>query len=218
MEEEIWKDIPGYEGLYQVSDQGRVRSLDRIVAHSRYGFQSLKGRILRQHKNGDGYFQIGLNKDSHRKRYRTHRLVAQTFIPNPNSKPEVDHINTKRDDNRIENLRWATLKENQNNSLTQKKRSDSMKGDKHPMYGKLGKTNPNSKPVYQVSMDGNIIRKWNALSEAERQTGTDESSISRCCQGKLNSSGGFRWIYASDLDNFLIEKMKKAIEKRKRTA
>ena len=214
--EEIWKDIEGFEGFYQVSSLGRVRSLDRIVVNSRYGYQSLKGRILRQHKNGDGYFHIGLNKDNHRKKYETHRLVAQTFIPNPENKAEVDHINTKRDDNRIENLRWATRKENQNNSLTLKKRSDSMKGDKHPMYGKLGKTNPNSKAIYQVSMDGNIIRKWNALSEAERQTGTDESSISRCCQGKLNAAGGYRWLYAEDLDDFLIDKMKRTIEKRKR--
>lgn len=210
--DEIWRDIEGYKGLYQVSDQGRIRSLDRIVAHSRYGYKTLKGRLLRPTKNGDGYFYINLYKDNHEKKYKTHRLVAQAFIPNPENKEEVDHINTKRDDNRVENLRWATKLENNRNSLTRKKRSEN-----NPMRGKYGKDNPNSKSIYQISKDGNLIRKWEGIKEAARNTEVYPGNIVKCCQGKLNASGGYRWIYASELDNFLNKKMMNNIQK-KRTA
>lgn len=215
---EEWKDIPGYEGLYQVSDQGRVRSLDRIVVNSRNVYRTLKGRILRPLKYRNGYFYIVLSKDNHRKNCRVHRLVARAFIPNPENKPHLDHINTKRDDNRVENLRWTTAKENVNNPLSIKHLSDAMKGDKHPMYGKLGKDNPTSKAIYQISKDGNIIRKWGGMREAERHTGTKQKKISLCCQGKRRTTGGYRWIYAEALDDFLIDKMNKTIEKRKRIA
>ena len=109
---ENWKDIEGYEGLYQVSNIGRVK---RLV-----GFKCNVERFLTGQKDKDGYILLCLSKDGSIKRYRVHRLVAEAFVPNPDNKPEIDHINTDRSDNRAENLRWATRKENTNNPITRK--------------------------------------------------------------------------------------------------
>ena len=210
--EEIWKDIEGFEGLYQVSNLGRVRSLDRIVADSRTGYRTLNGRILSLMNSQRGYQRIKLCKNGKVIIFSVHRLVAQVFIPNPDNKPEVDHIDTNPSNNRVDNLRWATNLENNRNSLTCKKRSDALKKENAPWFGKTGKANPNSKAIYQIS-NGNIIKKWIGMKEAARNTGLEQSCITFCCQGKQKTSGGYRWIYAEDLDNFLIEKMK-----RRRTA
>ena len=108
--EERWKPIKGYEGLYEVSSEGRVRNL-------------IKGNYLAL-KNLNGYQRVGLCIHSKQKWFFVHRLVAQTFIPKPEEKPEVDHINCNRCDNRVENLRWVTSKENNNNPITRKNKSD----------------------------------------------------------------------------------------------
>ena len=107
---EIWKEIKGYEGLYEVSSEGRVRKL-------------IKGNYL-TFKNSNGYQRVGLCIHSKQKWFLVHRLVAQAFIPNPDNKPEVDHINCDRNDNIVENLRWVTSKENNNNPITRKNKSD----------------------------------------------------------------------------------------------
>ena len=121
---ENWKDIKGYEGLYQVSNIGRVK---RLV-----GFKCNVERFLKGSKDKDGYIQIYLSKDGNAKMYKLHRLVAEAFVPNPDNKPEIDHINTIRTDNTVclnedgsvnyekTNLRWTTRKENANNPITKK--------------------------------------------------------------------------------------------------
>lgn len=108
---EIWRNIKNYEELYEVSNQGNVRSKDRMDAsgHKR------KGILRKQNKDKDGYYTIVLCKDGKVKSYKVHRLVAEAFIENPYNKPEIDHINTDREDNRVENLKWVTSKENSNN-------------------------------------------------------------------------------------------------------
>ena len=107
---EIWKEIKGYEGLYEVSSEGRVRNI-------------IKGNYL-TFKSYNDYQRVGLCRHQKQKWFLVHRLVAQAFIPNPDNKPEVDHINCDRRDNRIENLRWVTSKENNNNPITRKNKSD----------------------------------------------------------------------------------------------
>ena len=109
---EIWKDIEGYEGLYKISNLGRVKSLN----YNNTG----KERILKLGGNRGNYPQVELGKNGERRTCLVHRLVAEAFIPNPDNKPCVDHINTIKTDNRVENLRWVTRKENANNPLTKK--------------------------------------------------------------------------------------------------
>ena len=117
---EIWKDIEGYEGLYQVSNLGRVKSLPHFRKNGYSGYVT-KEKILIPSYQDNGYQIVNLFSDNKRKTHTIHRLVANCFILNPNNKPCVDHINTDKADNRVENLRWVTHKENMNNPITTKK-------------------------------------------------------------------------------------------------
>ena len=125
---EEWRDIAGYEGIYQVSNLGRVRSLDKV----RRNGQHWKGRVLKQLLDGKGYSFVHLyanGKESHVVK-RVHRLVAEAFLSNPEGKPEIDHIDADPKNNRIENLRWATHKENMNNPISIAKQKVVQKGKK----------------------------------------------------------------------------------------
>lgn len=208
MEEEIWKPIKNYEGLYEISNLGRVRSLN----YNRTG----KEEILKNIECENGYLIVNLAKFGKYKTFKVHRLVAEAFIPNPENKPCIDHINTIREDNRVENLRWVTHEENNNNPLTKKKYienhrkqnseetkkkiSESLKGENCFMYGKTGEKHPRSKPVVQIDIGNNkVIKVWGSANQAEKQ-GFDHRNISKCCRGKLKTHKGFKWMYLSDYE------------------
>lgn len=125
MQEEIWKDVVGYEGYYQVSNLGNVRSI-------KYG--KISNMYLRKHKYG--YMTIRFSVNGIVRGYKIHRLVAEAFIPNPENKPHIDHINTIRTDNRVENLRWVTRTENANNPLTIEHIRIAVTGERNPFYGR----------------------------------------------------------------------------------
>lgn len=120
---EEWKDIEGYEGFYQISNLGRVKSLERINIHSNGHRHIVKEKILKQSKNNKGYYMVNLKKCGENKFSTIHRLVANAFVPNPDNKPEVDHIIpiSEGGTNNASNLRWCTHKENMNNPLAIKK-------------------------------------------------------------------------------------------------
>ena len=129
MTNEVWKDVVGYEGLYQVSNMGNVKSVG-------YG----KERVLKPGKDSRKYLTVSLSKSKKPKTFLVHRLVAQAFIPNPDNKPCIDHINTITTDNRVENLRWVTPKENVNNPLTREHCNvniDAIKGGNNGMARKV---------------------------------------------------------------------------------
>ena len=116
--QEIWKEIKGYEGYFEVSNLGNFRSKDRIVKYKKDGIRNYPGKPLLTETILEGYQRIVLMKDAIKKRYMCHRLVAETFIPNPDNKPFINHINGNRSDNRVENLEWCTQSENERHSIT----------------------------------------------------------------------------------------------------
>ena len=168
---EEWKDIQGYEGIYQVSSHGRVRN----------GF-----KILKKQKHKQGYELIGLSKNGTTKTYLVHRLVAKTFIPNPNNKPEVNHIDGNKTNNKIENLEWSTRKENMNHAFNT------------GLAKKPTNLNP-PKKIRQINLETmEIVAEYNSLYEAYEKTGIQYKKISKVVVGKRVKAGGFHWEYCDE--------------------
>lgn len=185
--EEIWKDIKDYEGLYQVSSYGRVKSLARPRKMPRNLFRYTEEKILKWQFNKKGYMRVILYKNGKNQIFFIHRLVAETYIPNPYGKSDVNHKNGIKTDNRVENLEWCTTKENIRHSWSiglRKKR--------------IGKENHLSIIVEQYDIQGNFIQEWNGISEAGRQLRINPTNISYCCKGKRKTAGGYKWEYAKE--------------------
>lgn len=172
---EIWKDIKGYEGKYKVSNLGRVKSKRRN-----------KERIMKPNKSKKGYLRLNFTINYKSKSFQVHRLVAQSFIPNPEKLPEVNHIDGNKLNNNVKNLEWVTTSENCKKAWKI--------GLKKKIYGKK----PNIKKVTQYDLDGNIIRKWDYILQASRELGIDDTGISLCCKHKQKTSGGFKWEYTKN--------------------
>lgn len=166
---ENWKDIVGYEEYYQVNDLGNVKSIDRITKHGR----KRKEQLLKLDKSRT-YYSVGLWKDGVCHKHSVHRLVAKAFIPNPDGKPQVNHINENKLDNRASNLNWMTASENANHGTCVARSS--------------------SKRSKRVS---NGIETFESISEAERQTGVSNPNIVKCCKGIRKSAGGYKWSYVT---------------------
>lgn len=124
---EIWKDVEEYEGLYQVSNMGRVKSCKRVIMRNNGKPQTINEKYLKPSYDKCGYMVVNLWKNNKFKQKKLHQIIAQAFIPNPENKPYIDHINCNTSDNRLENLRWVTHKENMNNPLTKNKMSKTHK-------------------------------------------------------------------------------------------
>ena len=195
---EIWKDIPGFEGMYQVSNLGRVK---RLPLGKQYPSRQTHNNIRKVHiKNG--YYQVNLSKGNRVKWFGVHRLVALAFIPNPNKFPCVNHKDENKMNNNAENLEWCTHRYNNNYGTAKQRQIESMKKN-DPLNlrtqksletrRKNGRSNAR-KPVVQIDLLGNVVRIYNSISEASRD-GYDRIGIIRCCKGLGKSASGYKWKY-----------------------
>ena len=200
-EKEIWKDVVGYEGRYQISSQGRVLSTGKYIDGRIFEPKYVKTRL-----DIGGYVTVALYKGRLGKEYKVHRLVAQAFIPNPQNLPFVDHINTKRNDNRVSNLRWCTHQENCNNPLTRKNISRSAKIAFNKEEIRKQRTErmlrindivvaKRRKKVKQFSLDGQFIKEYKSMNDAARAISGYSGYIRDVCNGKARSYKGFIWKY-----------------------
>lgn len=179
---EVWKDIEGYEGLYQVSNMGRVKSLPRKKHMPRNGigcYYTTKERILR-HGKATRYLHVGLEKDGENKVFSIHRLVAKAFIPNPHNKPFVNHIDGNKHNNITINLEWCTQKENIG----------------HAFLNGLSDYSSKRKKVNQYDLNGDFICSFSGCIGVEKTLGFSHGMISMCCRGKCKTAFGYIWKYA----------------------
>ena len=201
---EEWKDIEGYEGLYQVSNTGKVKSLGNGKSTNK---DNCRERILKASTNNSGYQYVGLSKEGKNNRYAVHRLVATAFLENPKNLPVVNHKNEVKTDNCVQNLEWCSRSYNLTyNGRAKKvaekiaeKVSEKLKGRKFSEeHKKKLSESRKRKPVYSINKKSGLIIYWESIKEAEKQTGIDNSSIIRCCKGRQKSAGGFYWHYVDD--------------------
>lgn len=163
---EIWKDINGFEGLYQISNLGRVKSIRNNI-------------ILKQTYCKSNYLKVKLSKNCKQKTIQVHRLVTETFIPNPDNKPQVNHIDGNKENNHIDNLEWVTAKENTEHAI------------------KIGISNkPITKKVFKLDLQGNVLCKYNSIKEAAEKNKGCYNNIPHACSGRYKTAGGYKWKYA----------------------
>lgn len=173
--QEIWKDIKGYEGLYQVSNLGNVKRLKgKWVKKERYVSQTLTSSYK--------YYSVCLSNHQDKRRFFVHRLVAMTFIKNTENKPIINHIDGNKLNNKVENLEWCTYKENSKKAY------------------ELGLNKPardlgRARKVGQYDLDNNLIKIWDCFFDINKELGFYTQNIWKCCNGCRNKANGFIWKY-----------------------
>lgn len=186
--EEVWKSVVGYEGIYEVSSFGNFRKIKDDGSK----------KALKTTKNGCGYYTIGLWKEHKVKQYRISRLIAEAFIPNPKNKPYVDHIDTDKANNRVENLRWVSPSENSNNPLSRKHLLQSWESAERKYKQSIiniGGNHPRAKAVCQLDDNNNVLKTFQTSVEAANFVGCKHGNITKCCKGERLRAGGYKWKY-----------------------
>lgn len=189
---EVWRAVKGYEGLYQVSNLGRVKSLERVDRLGRVKEE----RIMKLQKTRYGYLRVLLCKNGKAKRYSVHRLVAQAFLNNPDNLPVVNHKDEVKTNN------FVFIQED--GSVDFNKSNLEWCDDEYSInYGtrteRMAKTK--SKTVYQYTLDGTFVREWPSVQEVQRQTGWRASHLSECCRGKIRHAYGYVWSYTKKAES-----------------
>lgn len=175
MKQEEWKSIPGYDGKYEISNYGRVKSYQYCKK------QKTNERILVPCKQQTGYTSVNLYKDRKIKTLHIHRLVAEAFIPNPDNLPVINHKDENRENNYVENLEWCTHAYNLSYNGTRERIAQKTR-----------------KPILQLDKQGNVIKKWDSVSKASEYFGytAGTSHIIDCLKGRHKTAHGFMWKYA----------------------
>ena len=190
MENEEIKWIEGYEGMYLVTSYGRVYS---VVRRDRYCRISGGGEILHG-LTSNGYHFVSLYKSGKSKQFYVHQLVARAFIPNPNNKNCVDHIDNNKANNNVANLKWVTHKENMNNTITKMR----MINESAKYISQEGADNPFSRMVGMYTLEGELIKVYDSGGQIERELGIRSASISRVCRGERPQTHGYVFRYLSE--------------------
>lgn len=164
----MWKEIKGYEGLYEVSENGEVRSRPR---------KGSAGGLMKSHKDAKGYLVLGLTKQGRQTTKRIHRLVAEAFLPNPDNLPEVNHKDEDKTNNCVSNLEWCTTQYNHDYGTRTQRAAETQ-----------------CRKIRCVETG----EEFNSITEAALSKGVDRSGLSKVCQGKLHELGGYHWCYAED--------------------
>ena len=215
LEDEEWRPVVGFEKFYNISNYGRLKALRRWQNHFT-GNMWRNERILKACKDRTGYLRYRIqNEEGKQRLYPASHLVADAFIPNTEKKPQIDHINTIRDDNRVCNLRWVTASENIHNPITwaklreiydrntgkplseerRQKISDALKNGASSGFRMKGENHYRSIPVVQLSLDGRYIREWSCANEAMKELGGHIYSV---CRGHRRTAVGYKWKFKKD--------------------
>lgn len=168
MKKEIWKPVVGYEGHYQVSNCGRVKSI-------KFGKEIIMKQNIRR-----GYYYVNLYKNGILKTYQVHRLVAEAFLDNPDNLPCVNHKDENKLNNNVDNLEWCTIR--YNNCYND---------------GQIKRARFKRKKVYQYDLNGNLIKEWISVNDAGRN-GYNQGNVAACCRGERKTYKGFRWSYKKE--------------------
>ena len=190
----MWKEIPDCDGLYLANENGQIKSKDRPRRHfsikNEECFYNRKGIILKPVLDTSGYYRVTITFKNHKQKvFQVHRLIAKTFIPNPENKPQVNHKDGDKTNNNVENLEWVTVQEN----IVHAFQKGLNKGSK-PWLGKTGADHNKSKTVIRCDLDWNELEEFPSVSEAAKHYGS-LSHISACALGKRKTCGGFKWKY-----------------------
>lgn len=187
-------------GLYEVSNLGRVRSLNREITtigknqHTQYEItKKYKGKNLKIITDNKGYNYVSICADNKKVKKMIHRLVAEAFISNPENKPQINHISGIKTDNRVENLEWCTCQENIKHAF----KTGLCKNQMKHIY-KLH--TEHQKQIEQYTLDGVYIKKWNSIKEAENTLNIGHH-IGECCRGERKTAGGYKWKFAKRKEN-----------------
>lgn len=186
----IWKAIQGYEGYYEISDSGLVRSLDRVVPDSKLGFKHLKGKMMKLAESvgktrDSGYYVVNLRRNHISDVRPIHRLVAERFLKNPLGLPTVNHKDGNKRNNNVSNLEWVSYSENNIHALEN------------------GLRNPRGTYIRQMNLDGSPIAEFKSVCEASRNTGIGRGMISHCVNGRTKTAGGFLWSKVDKCNDYL---------------
>ena len=183
MKNEVWKDIPNYEGIYKASNFGRIKMVKRTLIDSLGKKINKKEHILKP-RTGNRYYMIALYKNGKREDLLLHRVIAQTFIPNPENKPFVNHKDENCFNNCSDNLMWCTQKENMNWGTINER---------------MSKNSKSKRKVNQYDMDGNFIKQWDCMTDFYKSKGLKlKTGIIECCKGRRQSHMGYKWKYADE--------------------
>ena len=195
---EVWRDIEGYEGLYQVSNLGNIKSL--AFGPKNHPNVQPQERLLKISKSSTGYMHVQLYKEGISSTKLVHKLVASTFIDNPYNKPEVNHIDSNRTNNNVENLEWVTRTENMRHAANNRIRKQTNQNNKESRIKKRGKYQ-----VLQYTPDGKFVNIWNSVSDVVEFYKCDKYGIYRSIAGKNKTSICYRWLKHKPGENIQLK-------------